>query len=121
MWDSFRVNRQVTIRHLVAAIAWLGLALAPMAAPAVTMNMGGDAAQHAAMDMPDMPCCPDQPAKPDCAKDCPFMAACTGMVFPPLIAAVSLPVAPEPATTAPTSDAKLCGFPQGPPARPPNA
>jgi hypothetical protein len=68
-----------------------------------------------------MPCCPETQQKPDCAKDCPFMAACSGIVFPSangvtLAAPVALIT-----VISPADDAKRHGWAQGPPARPPKA
>src|SRR5256885_1580535 len=37
MWDFAGMTRRFTVRHLLAALAWLGLALAPLAAPATAM------------------------------------------------------------------------------------
>jgi len=72
------------------------------------------------IDMPEgMPCCPETQKKPDCAKDCPFMAVCAGTIVS-LTAGGVTPFAPSLlAVVAPTSDAKLSGLAQGPPARPP--
>src|SRR5882724_12604376 len=73
-----------TIRRLLAALAVVGLGVAPVAQPAAAMtaDMQISASHHAMMsDQPDMampdgmPCCPDD-QKTDCAKNCPFMAAC---------------------------------------------
>jgi hypothetical protein len=121
------VRREISIRHLLAVLAWLGLVVGPFAAPAaamaVSLDMAAAATESASPDMPGgMPCCPDQPAKPDCAKDCPFMAACSGVVFSPAAngAALSAPVALL-AVVAPHNDAKRSGLAQGPPARPPKA
>ena len=81
------MKRQFTIRHFFAALAWLGLTLAPLATPAVmaaSMEMAAVSVEGLSMDMPEgMPCCPDAQKKPDCDKDCPFMALCAGMAFPP--------------------------------------
>src|SRR5438128_2113452 len=84
MWDSGGMRR-FTVRHFLAALAWLGLALAPLATPAgamvVTMEIAASAIEATAM--PDgMPCCPETQKKPDCAQDCPFMAMCAVKVFP---------------------------------------
>jgi hypothetical protein len=120
------VKRQLTIRHLVAALAWLGLALAPLATPtamaAASMEMVVVSAEAASTDMPEgMPCCPDAQKKPDCAKDCPFMAVCAGMAFLPMAdAAIAVPLTLS-AAIAPHDDAGLGGLAHGPPARPPKA
>jgi len=127
MWDFAGMTRRFTVRHLLAALAWLGLALAPLATPAaamaVSMEMAAAGVEAASTDMPQgMPCCPDQPAKPDCAKDCPFLAVCSGMVFPAVAvgATLSVPLALL-AVIAPRDDAKLSGRSQAPPPRPPKA
>ncbi len=119
------MRRRLTIRHLLAALAMLGLVLGPMAAPvmAMPMDMAASAATDMTMDMPaGMPCCPDIPAKSDCAKVCPFMAVCAGLIFPGLAGGASLD-APTAllATIAPRDDAKSNGLGQAPPPRPPKA
>jgi len=120
------VKRYLTIRYLLAALAWLGLVLAPLATPAapmaVSMELAATSIQTASMAMPEgMPCCPE-PAKPDCAKDCPFMAICSGITFPPIAggATLSVPIALL-TVIVPRNDAKRSGLAQGPPARPPKA
>lgn len=123
------VKRYLTIRYLLASVAWLGLVLAPLATPAVamamsmSMEMAATSIHAASMEMPEgMPCCPE-PTKPDCAKDCPFMAAvCSGITFPPIAdgAILSAPTTLL-AVIAPSDDAKRSGLAQGPPARPPKA
>jgi hypothetical protein len=119
------VKRQITIRHLLAALAWLGLTLVPLATPAAVaapMEMAAVSVEGASMDMPEgMPCCPDTQKKPDCGKDCPFMALCAGMAFPPLAdGALAIPVSLS-AVIALRDDAGLGGLAHGPPARPPKA
>jgi hypothetical protein len=115
------VKRRLTIRHLLAALAMLGLVLGPMAAPTMAMSMDVVTSASTAMDMADgMPCCPDSPAKSDCAKVCPFMAVCAGLIFPGLGggAIFTVPTALL-AVIAPRDDAKLSGLGQAPPPRPP--
>jgi hypothetical protein len=79
------VNRQITIRRLLAISAIAGLLLAPLGRP-VTAGTTPDASMSAMADdsmsaMPDemagdMPCCPSKaPAPVDCDK-CVFTAAC---------------------------------------------
>lgn len=119
------MTRPFTIRHLVAALAWLGLTLAPLAMPAAmaaSMEMAATGVAGPSMDMPEgMPCCPDAQKNSDCAKDCPFLALCAGMVFPPIAGvALALPVNLS-AAIAPRDDAGLGGLTHGPPARPPKA
>ena len=77
------MNRQITIRRLLAISVIAGLVLAPLARP-VMAGTTPDAAMAGEMPMSampdamagDMPCCPSKaPAPIDCDK-CVFMAAC---------------------------------------------
>jgi hypothetical protein len=95
------VNRQITIRRLLAILMIAGLALAPLSRP-VMAGTASDASMPAmAHDMSmsstadkmtgDMPCCPTKaPAPIDCDK-CVFMAACTAKCFAGISAAVFRP------------------------------
>ena len=124
VWDSRAVKYRATIRHLLAALAWLGLVFGPMAAPAMVMPMSDMAASATTdMNMSDaVPCCPDSPAKSDCAKVCPFMAICAGLIFQGLAGSATLTVPGALlAVIAPRDDAKLSGLGQAPPPRPPKA
>jgi hypothetical protein len=99
------VNRQITIRRLLAIVMIAGLVLAPLSSPvmagasshASTQTMADEMSPSTTTDemASDMPCCPSKaPAPVDCDK-CVFMAACmskcfTGMtmaLFQPLFAA----------------------------------
>lgn len=113
----------MTIRHFLAALAWLGLLLAPVAMPVAAMAVPTDMAVHAApLDMPGMPCCPETEKQPGGAKDCPFLALCTAMLFPPSASGATLPVPLlHPAAPAPRNDSERSGLAHGPPARPPKA
>jgi hypothetical protein len=73
--------------------------------------------------MPDgMPCCPESQQKPDCAKDCPFMALCAVQLLSgiPNGAGIAAPLSFA-TRVLPGEVAKLSGFAQAPPPRPPNA
>lgn len=63
--------------RLFAILAMIGLIFAPVAPSVASSAM----AMPMTAEMPDgMPCCPDdQPAIPDCAKDCPFAVVCTAV------------------------------------------
>lgn len=113
------------LSRALTGLALLGLILSPVARPAMAMAPDPveqtDIAAAAAMDMADMPCCPDKAPKPDCAKDCPLMGMCMGK---------TLQSAPHAATpfvsyararvVIPRNDAKLDGLAQAPPPRPPD-
>lgn len=116
-----------TARYLLAALAWAGLVIAPLTMPATAMavpSASGSTTLEAssAVAAEAMPCCPDEPAVPGCAKHCPFMIVCTGMAFPTISGSPVL-LAPLAllAKIAPHSDAKLNGFVRPPPPRPPKA
>jgi hypothetical protein len=123
LWDSAVVKHGFTIRHLFAALALLGLVLGPMAAPTMGMSMDMAASAMTDVDMSDaMPCCPDSPAKSDCAKVCPFMAVCAGLIFPGLAGGATFTVPTALLTViAPRDDAKRSGLGEAPPPRPPKA
>ena len=117
------MKHEFTTRHFLAALAWLGLTLAPLVTPAAMaapVEMAAVSVEGASMDMPEgMPCCPDAQKRPDCGKDCPFMALCSGQVFPP-IGDVALPIPVNlSVVVTPRDDAGLGGLAHGPPARPP--
>ena len=116
---------QFTIRHLLAALAWLGLTLAPLATPAAaaaSMEMAVVSVDGASLEMPDgMPCCPDDQKKPACSQDCPFMALCAGVAFPPIAGLAIVGPSGLLAVIAPHDDLGLDGMAHGPPARPPKA
>ena len=71
--------------RILAVLAIVGLALAPVVRPALAVPISKDmdaAMSGSAVDTviadaaADMPCCPSKPALPDCSKDCPLMALC---------------------------------------------
>jgi hypothetical protein len=95
------VNRQITIRRLLAIFMIAGLVLAPLSRPVMagttsdaSMSSMADAMSTSAMadEMAnDMPCCPTKAPVPiDCDK-CVFMAACMTKCFAGLSAAVFAP------------------------------
>jgi len=98
------VNRQITIRRLLAIVMIAGLVLAPLSSP-VMAGAGSDASMSAmAGDMPmpavademagDMPCCPAKaPAPVDCDK-CVFTTACMSKCFTGMSATVFHPFPP---------------------------
>src|SRR6187455_1620100 len=107
----FPVKRPFTSRHVLAALAWLGLILAPLTMPsalAASTELAVAKIEMASTDMPEgMPCCPDEPARSDC-KDCPLMAVCSGTPFPTIGGGSTLitPIALR-AIIVPRSDEKL--------------
>jgi hypothetical protein len=92
------VNRQITIRRLLAIFTIAGLVLAPLSRPVLAgttsdglmSTMSDDMSVSAAAGemASDMPCCPGKtPAPIDCDK-CVLMAACMAKCFAGLSAAV---------------------------------
>jgi len=116
-----------TIRRFLAALAVVGLVLAPLAQPAmaadvqVTANDHAAMSDHADMAMPDgMPCCPDE-QKTDCAKHCPFMAACVAQLQSTVPSyGLSAPLTQASVLTL-RNDRTLHSLSQAPPPRPPKA
>ena len=111
--------------RLFAILAVVGLIAGPFASPitlAAHEQIVAPIDDHASMDMPDgMPCCPET-QKVDCARACPFMAACSGIVFPPIGSGDTLkPPLTLLTVISPGDDPELNGLAQGPPARPPKA
>ena len=101
LWDFGRVNRQITIRRLLAIVMIAGLVLAPLSSP-VMAGATSDASMSAMADdmsmsaiagemAGDMPCCPSKaPAPVDCDK-CVFMTACMSKCFTGMSATVFHP------------------------------
>jgi hypothetical protein len=124
------VNRQITIRRLLAILLIAGLALVPLSRP-VMAGITVDAAMPGMADdmsMPamademanDMPCCPSKaPAPIDCDK-CVFMATCMTKCFAGLTAAVFQPLFAVSAGLArPQNDFWPDGLGHPPPEHPP--
>jgi len=95
------VNRQITIRRLLAISVIAGLVLAPLARPAMAGAMS-DASMPAMTDATiapesadamtgDMPCCPSSAPAPIGCDKCIFMAACAASCFPALTLALFQP------------------------------
>jgi hypothetical protein len=101
----------------LAVLVTVGLALAPLVAPAA-------AAQVPATDMSmsaDMPCCPDQKSM-DC-QDCPLTAMCvlqTVQAGPPMAAALPLRYAVRTAHLV-RNEALAAGLDRPPPDQPPRS
>jgi hypothetical protein len=70
----------------------------------------------------EMPCCPDEAPRSDCAKGCPLMALCaaTGILFFAPMPGLNVTMTPARAFI-PGSVAELRGLAQRPPPRPPKA
>ena len=113
------------ISRLPAALAVLGMLLAPIVRPAIAMSpdmmdMAGD---DTAMGMPantDMPCCQDEVPVQNCVKVCPFIALCmAGSVLNlPASAALLLPHKLV-SFVFPASYANFTSLNHDPPLRPP--
>jgi hypothetical protein len=122
----------LAIRRILAAFAILGLVTAPLAKPAMSMDMQSGMsshvmvddgmADHAATAMPEgMPCCPEQTPMPDCGKHC-LMVLCAATVVPMLPSQAWLPIpASLSAEVIPARDPPLSGISQPPPPKPPRA
>jgi hypothetical protein len=121
----------LTICRLLAALALLGLVLAPLtrsamadagsSAPQSHHEMTADMSADAAAMPEGMPCCPDSPPMPDCGKHC-LMAMCAASVMSTLPASTSqfLPNVVS-HKLAVHQDPALSGVPITPPPKPPRA
>jgi hypothetical protein len=126
------MNRQITIRRLLAISVIASLVLAPLArsAMAATMSdasmsvMTEDMSAPATADaMPgDMPCCPSNaPVSIGCDK-CIFMAACAADCFPGLtLALFQPPFAVASGVARPLNDFWPDGLGHSPPEHPPRS
>jgi hypothetical protein len=124
------VKYRLAISRLLTLLALVGLVLGPLARPAMSMS----SPQAAVMDdhatgtvmngqaMAEMPCCPDEAPKSDCAKDCPLMALCTatGIQFFAAAPALNLPTMHS-VQFRPDRAAELRGLAERPPPKPPKA
>jgi hypothetical protein len=124
------MDRQITIRRLLAIVMIAGLVLAPLARPAMAatvsdvsmpaMTDDGSAPTTAGAMTGDMPCCPSNiPALIGCDK-CVFMAACAADCFPGLTAALfQPPFAVSSGVARPQNDFWPDGLGYSPPEHPP--
>jgi hypothetical protein len=95
------MDRQITIRRLLAIFMIAGLVLAPVARPAMVGSlsdvsmaaMTDDGSVPATADAMtgDMPCCPSNAPTPVGCDKCIFMAACAANCFAGLTAALFQP------------------------------
>jgi hypothetical protein len=108
------VQSLAAICRLLALLAVVSLLAGAIVRPAMAMP-----SQQAAMG--EMPCCPDETPKSDCAKDCPLMALCAASIqFLPTAPELSIPVMPA-HTLLGASTAERSGLAQRPPPKPPKA
>jgi hypothetical protein len=129
------VNRQITIRRLLAIAMIAGLVLAPFSRPVMAgsgsdalMAMASDVSMADDMSMPemaagmagDMPCCPAKAPMPvDCDK-CVFMANCMVKCFAtPSSAAAIYSFTASGQILPPQNDFWPDGFGRPPPEHPP--
>jgi len=113
-----------TIGRLLSVLAIIGLAVVPIARPAMALPSGNTAmADDAAMGMPeDMPCCPHQAPASDRGNDCPFMAMCTSQLLCATVQGSGLVMQRGLAGLLfPADESCPAGLSQAPPPRPPNA
>ena len=118
-----------TIRRLLAALAIVGLVMSPVVQPATAMaadmqvsaDNRASMSDQADMTMPNgMPCCPDD-QKTDCAKTCPFMAACMAQLQSTVPSyGLSAPLT-QASVLVLRNDRTLQSLSQAPPPRPPKA
>ncbi len=82
------------LRQLLAVLAMVGLAAAPIAAAS---GLGVARPAPMMMDMGDMDCCPPAEPAPACPKSCPLMVVCMAKCFHTAAApGHAVAIAPEP-------------------------
>jgi hypothetical protein len=124
------VNRQTTIRRLLAIFMIAGLVLAPFSRPAMAGTISDASMSAMADDMSasamtdemanDMPCCPSKAPMPIGCDKCVFMVGCTTKCFTGLLAAVFCPSFAASGQIAPLqNDSWLDGLGRPPPEYPP--
>jgi hypothetical protein len=96
------VNRQITIRRLLAIVMIAGLVLAPLASPVMAGTASHASMPAMADDMSisatademaiDTPCCPSKAPTPISCDKCVFMTACTTKCFPGMTMALFQPM-----------------------------
>jgi hypothetical protein len=130
LWNFADVNRQITIRRLLAIVMTAGLVLAPFSRPVMAGTSSDASVPAMADDMSmsamadetagDMPCCPSKaPTSVDCDK-CVFMAACAAKCFSGLTVALFQPLFAVSAGLAhPRNDFWLDSLRHPPPEHPP--
>jgi len=112
-----------TIGRFLSVLAIIGLAVVPIARPAMTLpNTNVAMVDDTAMGMPeDMACCPKQAPVPDCGKDCPLMAICATQFLCNAMQGLGLIIPVGAASFVfPGNDSHLAGLSQAPPLRPPD-
>jgi hypothetical protein len=107
LWHFVDVNRQITIRRLLAIVMIAGLVLAPLSSPVLAgatadasmSAMADDMSMSAALESTapdqmasDMPCCLSKAPMPIGCDKCIFMAACMANCFVGMTTAVFQPV-----------------------------
>lgn len=109
----------VIIRKILLGLALLGLVMAPAGRAAVALAAHSEVSMNDQVGMGDMPCCPDE-APVSCAKDCPFMALCSGgtMLCSPAHSGLLVPHSLATLNIA-ANDEDVAGQIYGPPPRPP--
>jgi hypothetical protein len=68
------MNSRRLLNLALALCVTVGLALAPLGAPAIAVQAHSDGMMDMSMSA-DMPCCPDEQKAKDC-QDCPLVAMC---------------------------------------------
>ena len=123
MWYPKQMMSLSTVGRLLSVLAIIGLAVVPIARPAMALPSGNTTmADDAAMGMPeDMPCCPHQAPASDRGNDCPSMAMCTSQFFCTAAQGSGLVIPLRLATLLLLADdSSVAGLSRAPPPRPPN-
>ena len=108
------------LQFLFVSLISIGLAIAPLAVPAVAGDGPSEDGMMQMADMSsDMPCCPDKQKQGDC-QDCPLLAICMAKVLQSGPSAGGLPVREAASRVLrPLDEPVLAGLARPPPDHPP--
>lgn len=130
MWDFEAMDRQFTIRRLVAIFMIAGLVLAPLSRPVMAESPPAGAMVATSHDMAasmmtdemanDMPCCPEKAPTPIGCEKCLLMAVCMtpGFTVAPISTLLQFPSVSS-RMTRPKDDSWLQSLAHPPPDHPP--
>ena len=109
-----------TVFKLLAAVALLGMLLAPFAPGAMAMSIPA----HATADMSmmkggSMPCCPDEAPAKNCSESCPLLAMCVNQTLPAQPVFILQTFKMQPIKLVAANDAPLDGRAEHPLPKPP--
>ena len=108
-----------TVFKLLAAVALLGVLLAPLAPGAMVLSSAAHATADSMMTGGSMPCCPDEAPAKNCSKSCPLLAMCVNQTLPAQPVFILQTFKMQPIKLVAANDAPLDGRAEHPLPKPP--